>query len=56
MRSTCAEPSFPASASGLGLSMLLSVFVPVLVSVLRSAEAGKVASGGGGAVGRVGVT
>lgn len=53
MRSTCAEPSFPTSASGLWLSVLLSVFMPVLVSVLQSAEAGKVASG---AVGRVGVT
>lgn len=49
MRSTCAEPSFPTSASGLWLS----VFMPVLVSVLLSVEAGKV---GGGAVGRVGVT
>lgn len=53
MRRTRAEPSFPTSASGLGLSVLLSVFMPVLVSVLQSAEAGKVASG---AVGRVGVT
>lgn len=49
MRNTCAEPSFPTPASGLWLSVLL----PVLVSVLLSVEAGKVASG---AVGRVGVT
>ena len=57
MSRTCAEPSFPASASGLGpsvlLSVLLSVFASVLLSMLRSAEAGKV---GSGAVGRVGVT
>lgn len=45
MRSTCAEPSFPMSASGLWLSVLLFVLMPVLVSVLQSAEAGKVASG-----------
>lgn len=53
MRSTCVEPSSPTSASGLWPSVLLSVFKPVLLSVLQSAEAGKVASG---AVGRFGVT
>lgn len=53
MRSTCAEPSFPTSASGLWLSVLFSVFTPVLAWVLQSAEARKVACG---AVGRVGVT
>lgn len=53
MRRTCAEPSVPTSASGLRLSVLLSVFKRVLLSVLRSREPGKV---GSGAVGRVGVT
>lgn len=43
MRSTCTEPSFPTSVSGVWLSVLLFVFM--LVSVLQSAEAGKVASG-----------
>lgn len=47
MRRTCAEPS---SASGLWPS----VFTPALVSVLQSAEAGKVAGGGGGVGGAVG--
>lgn len=45
MRNTCAEASFPASASALWPSVLL---LPLL-----SAEAGQVASG---ASGRVGVT
>lgn len=49
MSSTCAEPSLPTSASGLWLS----VFTPVLLSVLQSAEAGKV---GRGALGRAEVT
>lgn len=53
MRRRCAEPSFPASVSGLWLSVLLSVLASVLLSVLQSVEAGKV---GSGAVGRVGVT
>lgn len=53
MRSTCAEPSFPTSASGLWLSLLLSEFALLLESVLLSVEVAKVASG---AMARVGVT
>ena len=47
MRTSCAEPSVPASVSGLWLSG------PVLGALLQSAEAAKVASG---AQGRPGVT
>lgn len=53
MRRTCAEASFPASVSGLWLSVLLSVLASELLSVLQSMEVGKV---GSGALGRVGVT